>query len=301
MSPLLHSDDAVEEGTAGEVEDGPVPVEEITAPPAGTAPSAPNDSDDDLLYESFDRPPPAAAPPPATSLAAAPSTPRCVAVLISLLAFAAHGMFLYGQIAPMWRLHATADIDVWLNATSMVTRQTFAAVGIDLDNRVEMHRDEDVESFTYAFAVRKLWKAAGLPSKTASRAAAVALVGFSGVWPHLKLLLLQATFFFPYRPSRVGSRTKALYWLGTFGKWSLADVFVCCAMIGIIRLDWVIDPAAVRDGLGGELLTLVQVAKSLYPTAAGACTKLLNFECNPPAGLVHKTKCWACQVVVKEA
>ena len=37
-------------------------------------------------------------------------------------------------------------------------------------------------------------------------------------------------------------------------------VFVVCALIGIVALDWSVDPAVVRDGLSAELPTLNRTA-----------------------------------------
>ena len=249
--------------------------------------------------DSADSPQPSPAP---SSLAGAATTPRCAALLVSALALTTHGLFLYGQIAPMWRLHVQADVDVWANATTYASRRTFAALGLDTHNHLVLDRDDDVQTFTYAFAVRRLWDAVGLPDRAVSRLAAVLLVLFSGVWPHLKLLLLHGTFLARTKPGRgFRSRTASLYWLGTFGKWTLADVFVVCALIGVVHLDWDVDPAAVRDGLAAELPVLVGVARSLYPSYAGACAALLRLPCEKPDSLVHRTKCLGCEAVVHEA
>ena len=234
------------------------------------------------------------------SLASDPSTPRCLAIIISLLMLTTHGLFLYGQIAPMWRLRVRADVDVWANATTFSSRKTFDAIGLNETNHLTLDYDDDVSTFTYFFAIKQLWIAAGLPNKFMSRLAAVLLIIFSGVWPHLKLLLLHMTFLIPYSVRRYRSRTSSLYWLSTFGKYTLADVFVVCALIGIVALDWQVDPAVVRDGLSTELPTLVLVAKSMY-TSAEACTKMLGVDCAEPPSFIQRTKCWTCETAVNEA
>lgn len=234
------------------------------------------------------------------SLASDPSTPRSFAIIISLLMLTTHGLFLYGQIAPMWRLRVRADVDVWANATTFSSRKTFDAIGLNETNHLTLDYNDDVSTFTYWFAIKQLWIAAGLPNKFMSRLAAVLLIIFSGVWPHLKLLLLHMTFVVPYSVRRYRSRTSSLYWLSTFGKYTLADVFVVCALIGIVALDWQVDPAVVRDGLSTELPTLVLVAKSMY-TSTEACTKMLGVDCAEPPSFIQRTKCWTCETAVNEA
>ena len=235
------------------------------------------------------------------SLATDPSSPRCAAALISMLTVLTHVLFAYGQIAPMWRLRLNAQIDVWANATTTLSRRTFDAIGLNHTEHVLVDYNDDVSTFTYGFAIKQLWIAAGLPNKFMSRLAAVLLVLFSGVWPHLKLLLLHMTVRMKYRPDRYRHRTSNLYWLSTFGKWTLADVFVVCALIGIVALNWNVDPMAVRDGISDELPTLVLVAKSMY-SSAEACTQMLGFDCTGDGiPFFHKTKCWTCEAAVNEA
>jgi len=260
----------------------------LLASDAGGAPSAARTTDD------------IADPDRCHSLASDPSTPRCLAAAISLSLLATHGLFLYGQIAPMWRLRVRADVDVWANATTFPSRKTFAAVGLNETTHLVLDYDDDVSTFTYGFAIKQLWMAAGLPNKFTSRLAAVLLVIFSGAWPHLKLLLLHSTFLVPYSVRRYRSRTSTLYWLSTFGKYTLADVFVVCALIGIVALDWQVDPAVVRDGLSTELPTLVLVAKSMY-TSTEACAKMLGCDCGEPPSFIQRTKCWTCEAAVNEA
>ena len=234
------------------------------------------------------------------SLATDPSTPRFLAFLLSLLLLATHGLFLYGQIVPMWRLRVRADVDVWANATTFASRKTFDAIGLNQTTHIDVNYHDDVATFTYGYAIRQLWIAAGLPNKFMSRLAAVLLVIFSGLWPHLKLLLLHRTFWKSHPVHRYKSRTATLYWLSTFGKYTLADVFVVCALIGIVALDWTVDPAVVRDGLSAELPTLVLVAKSMY-TSTEACTRMLGYDCGSPPSFLQKTKCWTCETAVDEA
>lgn len=66
-----------------------------------------------------------------------------------------------------------------------------------------------METFTYMDAIRKLLIGDGLDSNTEmlSKVCAVLLVIFSGIWPHLKLILLHFCWFFKFRHYH-GTRTR---------------------------------------------------------------------------------------------
>lgn len=70
-------------------------------------------------------------------------------------------------------------------------------------------------------AIKKLWLATGLRSALMPRFGALLLVCFSGIWPHVKLFLMQFYFFANITENR---RTRGLYWVSTFGKLSLAGM-----------------------------------------------------------------------------
>lgn len=146
--------------------------------------------------------------------------------------------------------------------------------------------DKDVETFTYYYAIDHLWVAKGLPGKNLPRAAAILLVIFSGFWPHIKLLMLNITWFCGKYPTR----TKTLQWLSTLGKWSLADVLVVCVMVGVLHLDWVVVPEDIKQGVITDLPQLIEVTKSLY-NHRELCDKLLKLNCDKQKNLVKKTKC----------
>ena len=226
------------------------------------------------------------------SLALFPTTPGLARYLLTLLILISHGLFLYGQFAPMWRLRADRDIDVWANATSKLSRRTMEAAGLPWRNHLVTRESGDVETFTYGFAVRSLWVAAGMESKFGPRLSAVLLVLFSGFWPHVKLVLLNLTFWFP-RTER--SRTSGLYWLSTLGKWSLADVLVVCIMIAVVHLDWDVDPVAIRDGASRELPLFIDLTRGMF-TPVQICDRIMSFDCSNHGGV----KCWACEHLIGE-
>ena len=232
------------------------------------------------------------------SLSRAPSTPCIAMYLIPLLSLVTHLIFLYGQTATMWRLHLSEQVDVWVNATTMESRTAMDTLGLPHHNHIYVDKEKDVRQFTYMYAIHELWKAAHMPGKVLPRTAAVLLIIFSGVWPHLKLLLLNFTWLFAKDGVR---RTRMLHWLSTLGKWSLADVLVVCVMVGVLHLDWVVDPVASKAGLVNNMPYVLKLIESLY-TASDICTLAMKVDCH----VHHKSwdkwsQCKACVAFVKTA
>jgi hypothetical protein len=215
---------------------------------------------------------------PSYSLAFYKTTPVGTKYVVGALMLVSHLMYAYGQVFPMWRLFYIAKVDMALEAKSLEAQAIFRAAG--LANPYVLHVDQEatLDTFTYGFAVRQLWVASGLGDKFAPRFAAGVLVLFSGVWPHLKLLLLNV---FWLRSVPEIARTTAFYWLSTFGKWSLADVFVVCVMIGVINLDLALDPAQIQRGIVQELPWALGLLREGFPrpkAQAEVCDKLLNLS-----------------------
>mmetsp|Transcript_14177 Transcript_14177/g.30940 ORF Transcript_14177/g.30940 Transcript_14177/m.30940 type:complete len:729 (+) Transcript_14177:215-2401(+) len=233
------------------------------------------------------------------SLSRAPTTPCWLSLLIPLLSILTHYIFYYGQTRPMWHLHLSEQVDLWANATNMESRAAMDTLGLPHKNYLPLHEEKQVKTFTYWYAIQELWKGKNLPGKLMPRFAAILLVVFSGVWPHLKLLLLNFTWMFSIHQRR---RTRVLQWLSTLGKWSLADVLVVCVMVGVLDLDWTVDPTAIREGLINNLPFCLRVVKSLY-SASDVCTILLkDVDCHDH----HKSwklwsECKACVGLVKNA
>jgi len=197
----------------------------------------------------------------------------------------------------MWKLHVTADVEVWANATEYTARRTFDILGLQYDIPIVLDEKKDVQTFTYVYAIQELWTAKDLPGTLLPRFAAVLLIVFSGVWPHLKLVMLNLTWFFGRHKTR---RTKTLAWLAGLGKWSLADVLVVCVMVGVLNLDWIVDPGAIKDGLVNDLPTLLKIAEDLY-TNEQVCDKFLKMDCAHERRVTNIAKCKACKGLVGEA
>ena len=230
------------------------------------------------------------------SLSRAPSTPCLARYLIPLLSLATHFIFYYGQTATMWRLHLSQQVNVWANATSLESRTTLDTLGLPHHNHIWVQKEKNVREFTYLYAIQELWKAAHMPGKVLPRTAAVLLVIFSGIWPHVKLLLLNFTFLLGTDQVR---RTRMLHWLSTLGKWSLADVLVVCVMVGVLHLDWVVDPVATKTSLVNDLPYVLKLIYSLY-SASDICSLAMKIDCHEHHHSWDKwSQCKACVGFVK--
>ena len=131
---------------------------------------------------------------------------------------------------------------------------------------------------SYIFSIHELWnERTGLGCGDLDldkciypgRPAAGTLFGWSFVWPHVKLVLLQILFYLPFHAP---FRRNCLYWTAFFGKWSLADVLVMAAVLGI--LDLRVDKGLVElwDGISPHFLPLCDVVclEGFFPAANGS-------------------------------
>jgi hypothetical protein len=109
--------------------------------------------------------------------------------------------------------------------------------------------------------------------------------------------MLNATWFFATQPER---RRTTLRWLSTLEKWSLADVLVVCVMVGILHLDWIVEPADIKEGLITDLPQMLAIVQSQYDAIA-LCGKFLTMECAVQKRVSNLYKCKVCQALVNEA
>ncbi|CAM9395315.1 unnamed protein product, partial [Heterosigma akashiwo] len=213
------------------------------------------------------------------SLAFHHSTSRIHFVAISILIIFCHFAFLYGQIHNMWRLFYSVHADVVLISDSAEADFFFGLLNITSPYSLSINSEETVEVFTYTSAINKLWKSKGLPDPLISKISAVLLMLFSGIWPHLKLLLLHVCWVMP---ARAAPRKRALQILRALGKWSFSDVFVVIFLLGVLHLDLPLSPPAVLAGLAAQLPVAVDSIANMDPAAAQTliCTQVLPFHCD---------------------
>lgn len=233
----------------------------------------------------------------ARPLAWAPTTPMVAAILIPLCAILTHGLFLYGQIAPMWKLTQHQSVDAWANATDSFAKLSFDTVGVKHNLHLVREQNSTIKTFTYSYAITELWEAKGMPGTAMPRIAAILLALFSGLWPHLKLILLNLTWL---RMRNSKRRTTTLHWLSCLGKWSLADILVVCVMVGVLHIDWIVEPTAIKNGVAQNLPAMLRLVHSQW-SAVDLCSNFLHYNCQHPAKSIRRVKCDACIHSIKTA
>mmetsp|Transcript_4556 Transcript_4556/g.10219 ORF Transcript_4556/g.10219 Transcript_4556/m.10219 type:complete len:858 (+) Transcript_4556:626-3199(+) len=261
------------------------------------------------------------------------TVPLLFRLLLPLLIIANHVIFYQAQTLPMWSLTYKTNIKISGTARTLKAKAAFDALNLPHEYSFESHEEKVVETFTYWDAIRKLWEGEGLgDAQTISKVAAVLLVVFSGIWPHLKLLLVHVCWFLPFMhgikideskggcnccrpdPKRCtlccsnghahqsyNRRSPFLRILSSLGKWSLADVLVVCILIAVLHLDWEVDPSAIRAGVENELPVLLDYAKQKFPNAVQDCAQLLHYTCGKHAKVIHLPACLTCQGLVNNA
>jgi hypothetical protein len=118
---------------------------------------------------------------------------------------------------------------------------------------------------------------------------------FSGIWPHLKLLLLHATWFTPFR--NVQRRRRTLSCLAVLGKWSLVDVLVVCVMVGVLHLEWTFTASHMQEQIQSHLPAVVALVHSVY-SAEQLCSMALKYSCDHPKNVDHILQCNFCRSTI---
>lgn len=134
-----------------------------------------------------------------SSVSFSKSTPILLKLLLPPLIITNHVLFYHAQTKPMWNLAYKTNVTITATANSLKSKA--AADALNLPHYYEYNNQESkiVQTFTYMDAIRKLWEGVGLgDAQTLSKIAAALLVIFSGIWPHLKLVLLHVCWFVPF-------------------------------------------------------------------------------------------------------
>jgi len=190
---------------------------------------------------------------------------RTTRTIVTFFLLAAHVLFLYGQTAIMWYLFSEVRADVELHADSLDAKLAFRALKLQNPSNITINFHQTIEAFTYWDAIRGLWTGHTGPVDPRyqnpgpgpwGKVSAILLIFFSAFWPHAKLLGLNYQYHRKVRFGDEESRTTTLYWLDTFGKWSLADVFVICTLLAVLNLDMPLQAPKILDALGIQLRQL---------------------------------------------
>ena len=172
---------------------------------------------------------PAAARPYSLASRSSRQLSACVSALVLL----GHGLLLWGQLAALWGAGVYMRVNVTVSGPPNVSNPVLQMLGLDslgsLNKTVSVSESHVLETFTYGQSIYQLW----IEHLPLTYASAVLLVLFSAVWPHLKLVLLHVYYYLAFRS---GPRRAALYWLGSLGKLSLADVCLVCFLFVVLNI-----------------------------------------------------------------
>jgi hypothetical protein len=224
------------------------------------------------------------------------STPLLAKLLIPLLIVSNHVIFYYGQTVNMWRLTGSWHAHIEYKVVSVEAKTAFQALKIHTTGSYTADSEKDLRVFTYAYAIQELWKAEHMPGVFVPRLAAVGLIGFSGLWPHVKLIMLLFTWWFVTSPKR---RRSILSCLSLFGKWSLVDVLTVVVLVGVLNLDWHFTAESLVRGVMDHLPNLLGILSSLY-TNDQICARALGYSCQDPKNIFHVADCKICMGTVSE-
>lgn len=134
-----------------------------------------------------------------SSISASKSTPFLLKLLLPPLLITNHVLFYYAQTQPMWNLAYKTNVTITATANTLKSKAAADALNVPHYYEYKNQESKIVETFTYMDAIRKLWEGVGLgDAQTVSKVAAALLVIFSGIWPHLKLLLLHVCWLVPF-------------------------------------------------------------------------------------------------------
>lgn len=215
-------------------------------------------------------------------------SPSQTSLLIRLCLVFAHIMFFLGQTRVMWYLYSDVEVDIELFADNLPSRLVFTALRLPNPLPVNLTSHHVLQEFTYMDAIRGLWFGrTGEPNPLydqtpgfGGKLSAFLLVLFSAVWPHVKLLWLNVEFHRKVKHA-FDLRTNTLYWLDTFGKWSLTDVFVICTLLAVLNIDVPIAGKSLVAGLDYQFHLLKQALSkegSVAKVSLAVCQQLLGLQ-----------------------
>jgi hypothetical protein len=231
------------------------------------------------------------------SLARSTDSHSAIPLVLFGLTLVAHGLFLYGQTAPMWSIRLTRNYNVWVNATTTQSKWAFSQLGLDPhQNFYAWQEEETLETYTFFYTVTELWT--DTPGKSFARFTAILLVLCSGIWPHVKLILLNATMWRSFQSLQ--RRHFLLRVLSIAGKWSLVDVFTVCVFCAVLNFHWPVDPTKIQESILQDLPTLLHILSETYKPHH-LCSRLLGYHCLRAKKFQHEAKCRACEQLVLEA
>lgn len=98
-----------------------------------------------------------------------------------------------------------------------------------------------------------------------SKALAVVIVIFSGIWPYLKIILMGVAWF---KPMAQATRHSLLVWITRLGRWSLVDVYAVVVLLIALNFDL----------YGGAVQVKAEARPAISTFAVAACISLSQSE-----------------------
>ena len=199
-------------------------------------------------------------------------------IFISTLIMITHGLFIYAQgFGKLARGIMKFHIDY---KPEGAFEQLLEFIGFSFCNKpdynlnstlceiIEYHNltlEKDIIEISYLESIKELWNQDYPPGYFQGRPAAIGLVIFSLIWPHVKLILMHINLY-------KNNSQRVNYWLSIFGKWSLTDVLVMCLIISIFNIDIELSILEIWNALSSKFIELCE----------GICTSMAEptFDCN---------------------
>lgn len=71
-------------------------------------------------------------------------------------------------------------------------------------------------------------------------------------------------------------------------------------MVGVLHLDWVVEPDDIKSGLITDLPSIIEIVHSIYPHRE-LCDKMLKMTCGTQKNVIKIAKCHTCWTLVDQA
>lgn len=195
------------------------------------------------------------------------TTGKKTSISVTCIIVLSHALLLWGQLGDLWGFFAVDSINVTVSINStlaaIITSPIFGPSNVTSPANIVTNSSVLIDSFSYGDMVYELW----IQPYPITRFTAVLLILFSAVWPHLKLLLLHLYFYLPTPPI---PRRSALYWLGSMGKLSLADICATCMIFMLLNLSVTMDVGTLASDAAALIKDVIPII------ANGADGKLSN-------------------------
>lgn len=210
-------------------------------------------------------------------------------VLLSLIIIGTHILFYFGQFDPLYSFKVTLDVrnvNVSVDFRALVNTKH---ISIPID---DVNLEDVIDVFSFNDTLHRLWD---LEDNSNRDLHAFGLWGdanweynhqtpyvlfwvllfMSGIWPHCKLIAVHLLWYLPANPKL---RTTWLWWLDFFGKYSMADVFLCLVLVSYTRMTVDADVVDIMGNIQKNLPYFMSQSTNTSEISYHLCDKLLHFN-----------------------